>query len=272
VVYAWVLKGSKIEQQAVLEKNIGKKAKRSMAALFKSVLTNKPLLAAFIFMSVFQMIIFTQSLSASYLFRYYFQDFGKLSLYNSVRSLSIAGGTVLAIFWRKIFKDTKISILTADIGFILTLIATYAILPMGPIPFVVLTCVQNLLWGVNACLLLPLFAAAADFGVFKTGIRSDGLSMATYTLALKVGNATSAAFRAAVLATAGYSAALYVDGALPGESVMRTLRDLQSLYPIILAVVAMVVLFIFYPITDKQLTEVQAELARRDAAAKSAAS
>jgi Na+/melibiose symporter-like transporter len=269
VVFAITLKRSKLEQRMVEQRSAlasGRK-KMSMGAIFKNVFTNRALLAIFVFFALYQLFIFSQSMTASYLFRYYYEDFSKVSIYQSVRTLCTAGGTFLGIFWLKVFKDSKRAFLAANIGMIVSIASLIFLIPLGPVVFIGVTFVQNLFCGIIAALLLPLFAAASDYGTFKTGVRADGLNMSAYTLAIKVGIALSATFRASILAVAGYDAALYTDGVKPTEEVFAALRNLQSVYPLVIAIVAMLIVWFLYPINDRKLAEIREGIARRDAAA-----
>lgn len=268
VVFALVLRRSNLEKSLVEQKNAAasKKQKMSTIAIFKSVFTNRALLAMFAFFAIYQLFIFTQSMTASYLFRYYYEDFGKTSIYQSVRTFCTAGGTLLGILWYRAFKDMKRAFISANIGLIATIASLYFLIPYGPMAFIAVTFLQNLFCGIIASLLLPMFAAASDYGTYKTGVRADGLNMSAYTLAIKVGIALSATFRTAILANAGYDATLYVDGAKPAQEVLSALCNLQSLYPLIFAVIALAIVCVLYPISDKKLAEMREEMANRDAA------
>lgn len=244
----------------------GKKRKMSTVAIFKSVFTNRALLAMFAFFAIYQLLVFTQSMTASYLFRYYFESFEKVSIYQSVRTFCTAGGTLLGIFWYRLIKDMKRAFISANVGLIVTIASLYFLIPYGAAAFIAVTFLQNLFCGIIASLLLPMFAAASDYGTYKTGVRADGLNMSAYTLAIKVGIALSATFRTAVLANAGYDAKLYVDGVKPAQEVLNALFNLQSLYPLIFAVAALAIVCLLYPISDKKLAEMRAEMANRDGA------
>ena len=268
ILFAVLLKRSDLEKNMVEQRNAASSGKKKMSviAIFKSVFTNRALLAIFLFFAIYQLFIFTQSMTASYLFRYYYGDFAKVSIYQSVRTLCIAGGTLLGIFWRKIFGDTKRAFIAANIGMIASIASLIFLIPLGPMVFIGVTFVQNLFCGIIAALLLPMFAAASDYGTYKTGVRADGLNMSAYTLAIKVGIALSATFRASILSASGYDATLYTDGNLPTEQVFSALRNMQSIYPLIFAVIALALVIFLYPVTDKKLAEMREEIAKRDAA------
>ncbi|NLZ92588.1 MAG: hypothetical protein GX922_01020, partial [Firmicutes bacterium] len=114
--------------------------------------------------------------------------------------------------------------------------------------------------GTIEAYLMPMFAAAADWHAWKTGERSDGITMAVYGLTVRCATTISTIIRTALLAAAGYDAAAYAQGAAPSEAVLALLRNFQALYPALMGIVAFGVIQVFFPITDKKLAKIHEEI------------
>lgn len=262
------LKNSELEKKISKEKSTTKK-KVTLQVMIKSLITNKPLLVMFLFFVLYQTFMFFQKLSASYFFKYYFDDFAVTGFFASGSTLATVAGTLFGIFWVKFFKDSKRAFLAAGVGVITTLLVmNFVVSSVSAMIYIVFVIIQNFFGGIVVAILLPLFASASDYGALNSGIRTDGLNMSIYTLSIKVGITLSTAIRVALLASAGYNAALYVDGVMPTVEVLNQLKNLQTLYPLILAIICFALVFFFYPLNDKKMSEIRAELNAREVAVK----
>ena len=269
--FALVFKKSSIEKAAIENRNQTKSKKKSSSLLvvLKGVVTNRPLLVMFVFFSVYQVYGFFKSMTATYFFRYYLNDFAAMSYFTPTNTLCLTAGVLLGIFWLKIFKDSKRAMICAGLG----QIAVFAVLTLfldslNAVSYIALSGLANIFNGIAQSFLLPLFAAASDYATLKTGTRADGLNMSVYALAIKVGIALSTIIRVAILASAGYDASAYAQGAVPTAQVLTQLANLQTLYPLILAAGAYLMLTLLYPITDAKLKDIKEQIRLRDEAAK----
>ena len=114
--------------------------------------------------------------------------------------------------------------------------------------------------GTIEAYLMPMFAACSDWQAWKTGERADGLTMATFNLTVNCGITFSTILRTALLAWAGYNAAAYTEGAVPSAGVLNVFINFQTLYPLIMGIVAFGIIQLFYEITDKKLAIIQKEI------------
>jgi len=266
VAFGLTLKNSELEKNILREK-AGAKRKVTLLVMLRSLATNGPLLVIFCFFAIYQIFMFMQLQSAPYFFKYFYKDFSVMSLFSSGRTLATAIGTFTGIFWVKLLRDSKRAFIAAGMCVIVTILAmSLVVSTVSPKVFVILVIIQNFFCGVVGAILLPLFAAASDYGTLKSGVRTDGLNMSTYNLAIKVGITLSTTVRTAILASVGYNAKLYAAGTLPTAEVLNQLKNLQTLYPLILSVLCFALVFFFYPITDARLREIRAELKARETA------
>ncbi len=112
--------------------------------------------------------------------------------------------------------------------------------------------------GLVNTLMWSLEADTVDYGEWKTGARTEGTTYAVFSFVRKIGQALGGAAAAYTIALAGYAGGARVqsDGALWG------IRAAAGLVPAACTVIA-VVIMIGYPLTEKRLREITAEVVRR---------
>lgn len=264
LVFAVVLKGSSIEKDAIAEKNIGaskKKPKVPLSVVLKGLITNRALLVMFLFLTIHKMYYFFQVMSATYFFKYVAQDFSYMGTFMLAFNLCAILGAVFGVVWVKIFKDSKKAFVAGGIAhIIILLIATLIFKHLSTAMFVVIISVASFFGGVIEAYLMPMFAAAADYGTWRTGEKADGLNMSIYSVSIRVGMTFSVMIRTTLLAAAGYNAAKYADGALPSAEVIKTLINLQTVLPLTLAIVCFGLVAFFYPLNDNKLAKIRTEI------------
>ena len=204
--FAFTLKGSYVERNAMKKAKASKKGV-SMAVMFKSVFANRPLLGMFLFMGLHKSYYFIYTGCAVYMFKYIFNDFSKMSIFMTLFNLTAIFGVTLGPVWKKIFKETKrcfVMCMIAHVAILVVIALTFKTLPL--MGFMVLFGLSSLFMGMLENYVLPMFAAAADYGAWKTGERTDGLTMSIYSLTIKTGTLISTTLRTAVLVAAGLDA------------------------------------------------------------------
>ncbi|NLZ93520.1 MAG: hypothetical protein GX922_05845 [Firmicutes bacterium] len=270
LAFALFLRTSDVEKQAIAERNVPKQARKKvpLTAVIKGVVTNGPLLVMFLFFFLHKLYdLGFQTLTASFFFKYYVGDMAALGTFFTFRTMSQAIGVALGIAWLKIFKDSKRAFVAAGILHVIVLvISVFVVGKVSTIVFILTMSASQIFVGLMEAYTLPFFAAASDYATLKTGVRTDGLNMSVYGLALRVSTTVATVVRVSILAAVGYNAALYVDGVGPSQAVLNQFAYFQTLYPLILAAVAVALVAFFYPITDKKLQEIKDELNRREQA------
>ncbi|KPU44279.1 putative symporter YjmB [Oxobacter pfennigii] len=262
--YAFILKGSSIEKEAIAAKydaNTKKKPQIPLSAMLKGIVTNKALLSMFLFLSIHKIYYFFQILTASYFFKYVTQDFSSMGTFMLSFNLCAVVGAVFGVVWVKIFKDSKKAFVAGGVVHIIILgYMTLFYKGMSTGVFIIVAGAASFFAGVIEAYLMPMFAAASDWGMWKTGVRSDGISMAVFSLCITVATFFSTLIRTALLAAAGYDGAAYAQGAMPNEAVLNVIGNFQTLYPFILGIVAFGIVLFFYPMDDKKLAKIKEEI------------
>jgi GPH family glycoside/pentoside/hexuronide:cation symporter len=115
----------------------------------------------------------------------------------------------------------------------------------------------NFAFGPTAALVWAMYTDAADFGEWKTGRRATGLVMSACTMAQKFGYTFGGALGLAVLSYVGYRA--------NAEQTPQALEGIKGMVSWISAIPCAVgfVLILFYPLTEKQLKSIEADLSAR---------
>jgi GPH family glycoside/pentoside/hexuronide:cation symporter len=110
-------------------------------------------------------------------------------------------------------------------------------------------------------LMWAMYADTADYGEWKTGRRTTALVFSASTMSQKFGWALAAFLAFQLLQFVGFQA-----NVVPTDAVKGSLVRLMSLYPAVLGVVS-ILIFLFYPLTEKRMAEINADLkARREKA------
>ncbi len=122
----------------------------------------------------------------------------------------------------------------------------------------VLICVAT---GVTFPLLWSMFADIADYSELKYGSASTGLIFSSSSMAQKFGGAFGSALILWVLAAFNYDTSEF---AVQGTTAITGLKAMMSYIPSIGAVLATIIM-LFYPLTDKKMKEISAELAAKRA-------
>jgi glucuronide carrier protein len=107
-------------------------------------------------------------------------------------------------------------------------------------------------------LVWALEADTVEYGEWKTGVRTEGITYALFSFTRKTGQAMGGALAAYALAWGGYAAG----AAVQSEHAIWGIRAATGLIPAAAAVLAIIVM-IMYPLTDKHHARIVAEIEER---------
>jgi len=181
---------------------------------------------------------------------------GLVSWFNTVgQGASVLGVFVVSVIARHVSKR-RLFVALFSVAIFCT--ASYYFLRPGQLAAIfMLEIFGSLTAAPLPVLLWAMYADAADYGEWKTGRRTTGLVFAASTMSQKIGWALGAFFALKLLALVGFSA-----NSVPSIEVQARLVQLMSVIPASLGVLA-IVLFLFYPLTDAKVAEINAELSER---------
>lgn len=256
--YALCLKGSYVERNA-MRKAKGVKKSMPLLVMLKNVVTNRPLLGMFLFMGLHKSYYFIYTGCAVYMFKYVFNDPSKMSIFMTLFNLTAIVGVTLGPIWKKIFKETKrcfVACMLAHVAVLLVIALTFKSLPL--MGFMILFAISSLFMGMLENYVLPMFAAASDYGAWKSGERADGLTMSIYSLTIKTGTLVSTTIRTAVLVAAGLDA--ITAGGPVTDYFVNSLSTFWTMGPVVLSLLSLAALVFIFNLNDERIRLINEDL------------
>ncbi len=191
---------------------------------------------------------------------YNFTLTGLLSAFNTVGQAASVIGVLLTSVIATRFAKRPMFIVFFAISILCA--ASYYFLPPGALAAIfVIEAVGNLAGAPLPVLLWAMYADTADYGEWKSGRRTTALVFSASLMSQKIGWALSAFFALHLLSFAGFQANI-----IPTTEVKDSIVQLMSFIPAALGIVS-IVIFCFYPLTDKRVVEINEELKARRLAA-----
>lgn len=183
-----------------------------------------------------------------------------LSTFNTLgQAASVAGVFVVSLVASRFpKKGLFISLFLAQI---LTTAAYIALEPGQLGAIFLLEIVGSFLGAPLPVLMWAMYADTADYGEWKSGRRTTALVFSASTMSQKFGWALAAFIAFQLLQFVGFQA-----NVLPSDAVKGSLVRLMSIYPAALGLLS-IVIFLFYPLTEKRMAGIDADLRARRASA-----
>ena len=185
---------------------------------------------------------------------------GLVSTFNTLgQAASVAGVVLLSLIASKFPK--KGLFITLFVLQILTT-ASYLFLQPGQLGAIfILEILGSFLGAPLPVLMWAMYADTADFGEWKSGRRTTALVFSASTMSQKFGWALAAFIAFQLLQYVGF-----VANQIPSEAVKGSLVRLMSIYPAALGLLS-IVIFLFYPLNEKRVAQINEELKQRRAGA-----
>lgn len=188
-------------------------------------------------------------------------NFALMSLLMTLPSIGSILGNIMAPFLIKVMgKHGKRNVLIASLaGKGLALLWIF-FTPFDNIPMIIAAHVVFAIAGFGFPSTLSMVTDAVDYQDLRTNVRSDGVAYAFYGLATKIGNAVGSAVGVMLMAAFGY-----VSGAEITASAQNGINMATNLVPGILFIVAALIPWLFWKMTDKEADEIRKKIAVRNA-------
>ena len=257
------LRNSYVERNAVAssrDETGAKKENIPFSLVIKTVFTNKALLSMFSFMATHKTYFFLYVTTAVYLFTYVYNgNFAGLGLFFMVFNLSAVVGVLFGPIWRKIFKETKLAFVACGVAHLVFLVVIAIMFKnISANVYIILIAGASFFAGMLETFILPMFAASADFGAWKSGSRLDGITMSVYGLSIITGYMLATVIRTWIMQSVNYDAV--IQGAAPTQEVLNALSSMHSIIPLILGVLCIAIIYFFFPLNDKKLAIINKDL------------
>ncbi len=186
-----------------------------------------------------------------------------VSAFNTVGGISsLVGALVVGWFATRVGKKPAFLIL-----FVVAVVSTAAFYYLRPDQIgwmFAFQIVGSLTGGPLSVILWAMYADTADYGEWKNRSRSTGLVFSASTMTQKAGWAVGGFLAGMMLSAAGY-----VPDRAQNPEVLHNIALLMSYIPAAVGVVSMAII-LFYPLNERRVHEIEAELRARRVAAPAA--
>jgi GPH family glycoside/pentoside/hexuronide:cation symporter len=118
--------------------------------------------------------------------------------------------------------------------------------------------IGSLAGGPISALLWIMYADTADYSEWKTGRRATGLVFSASIMSNKLGWAFGSMIAAFILAKTGF-----VANVVQNINVLNGLKEMMSVIPVAVGVVALVILMFFYKLDEETMAKIKADLDER---------
>lgn len=185
-----------------------------------------------------------------------FWIFDKTAVFLSLGMFAFIAGVGITQYLNRYIDKRNLLVLVNVLGIILAIPLFF----IGADQYwllVALNCLMQFVAGPGPALVFAMYADCADYGEYKSGRRTTGLIYSAGGFAGKFGLAIGAGLSGFILAGFGF-----VANVEQTETSMFGIRIMYIVYPAILLLLGTAALY-FYRLTDKQMVEIEAELASR---------
>jgi GPH family glycoside/pentoside/hexuronide:cation symporter len=231
---------------------------------FKAMLANAPWLTLF-FAAIFTLMnVAVRNGAIMYYFKYYVGDdgtpifliFDKTAVFMSLGLFAMIAGIACTKALASRFDKRRLLIVLSLLNAV-TMAAFFIIPPDQYWLMVAVNMIGTLVIGPTPALVWAMYADTADYGEWKSGRRTTGLVFSALQFAQKLGLAVGAGLSGFILSLFGF-----VANQAQSEMSLNGIRLMFSIFPAALALAGVVAIF-FYPLRDKQVKEIEAELNER---------
>ncbi|MBF7097274.1 MFS transporter [Alkalibacter mobilis] len=242
--------------QTGVQKVGGVTEKPPISEMLKQIVVNPPLIGLMLVelgRYLGRFIIFGM---AFYYFKYIINDVPGLALFMTGLTIAQIVAAAVAAPIAKKFGE-KYTYITAMAILVVGLLVVWA-MPLSAGTFKMVMFIAYLGYGLPDSLNVAMYSATVDYGEWKTGKNIRGFVMSLISFPIKAAVFVRSIIIAAVLASVGYVA----DMAATPE-LITGIKNGFALYPAIIMIIGMTLMFGMYSLTPKRLREIQNELKQR---------
>ncbi|WP_078412538.1 glycoside-pentoside-hexuronide (GPH):cation symporter [Priestia abyssalis] len=233
-----------------------KKEKVPLSQLFKSLLSNRPLIV--LCLAALFMIAATNLRTAVQLYylEYNLNNASLMALLTFLSiGLAILGSYFIPVFVKRIGKKN-----TFMLGLVIGIMADIInfIMPTSVTSFLIIYSIGSFALAFALGLPWVMIADAVDYHEWKSGERTEGVVYSSYSFFRKLAQALAGFIPGIALGLIGY-----IPNVQQSAETLLGLKGLMFLAPAILNIIGLVVLFFFYNLTDDLYSKIVAELKER---------
>jgi len=223
----------------------------------KDLTQNSPWKVLFVLALIIMMTISLRGSTGTFYFKYYVERPDLIGSFAMAYMIALAIGAASTPLLTKFIDKRRLLMSLMTIVAILSLL--FYFVPSDNVPLMfVLQILIGLALGPKSPLVFSMYADTADFSQWRTGRRATAMIFSAAAFAQKLGGALAGAMIGWLLASMGYVANQVQTGTSQEGIVL-----LMTVIPAIFAALAVPLIY-FYPLDDKQLTKIQADLLKTD--------
>lgn len=239
------------------EAQAGKPAeKMSVGEMLKQIVVNPPLMGLMLVelgRYLGRFVIFGM---AFYYFKYVINDLPGLALFMTGLTIVNFFAAMIASPIAKRLGEKNTYMIALSLLIIGLLIVWF--MPLEATAFKIIMFVAYIGYGLPDSLGVAMYSATVDYGDWKTGKNARGFIMSLISMPIKVSIFVRSVIISAVLASVGYVADMAVT-----PELIQGIKNGFALYPAIIMIIGMVMMFGLYTLTPKRMEEINKELAER---------
>jgi GPH family glycoside/pentoside/hexuronide:cation symporter len=255
------------------------KEKTNVGRDLEDIIQNAPWISLFIVTILFILFVCIRMNVTTHYFKYYVGEqevslFGTThkygfevlaSAFNTVGQVLSLIGVALVPFFARFLGRKKAAIVL----FVTALVCTgsfYFFKPENLMLIFIFQAIGSLAGGPISALLWIMYADTADYSEWKTGRRATGLVFSASIMSNKLGWAFGSMIAAFILDKTGF-----VANVVQNINVLNGLKEMMSVIPVAVGVVALVILMFFYKLDEGTMAKIKAELDERRKASEAGA-
>ena len=235
------------------------KTKMSAGEICKTIFKNPPLIVLLILETVKFTAYMVFISSFAYYFQYILKDFSLITLTTTIASLASIAASALAPAIIKLIGRKPSAVVALAMYTVGCLVPRF--LPPNAIVFLVAFCVIYFGMSLQTCAGVLMFSDSATYYENKSGKNATGFIMGLYTFPVQLGLALSTGILNWGLAGIGYTGQAELTAA---QTV--GMQNIILLVPGLMFLASMI-LTLIYPLTEKKMKQIEAELKEKRAQA-----
>ena len=193
---------------------------------------------------------------AFYYFKYVINDLPGLALFMTGLTIVNFFAAMIASPIAKRLGEKNTYMIALSLLIIGLLIVWF--MPLEATAFKIIMFAAYIGYGLPDSLGVAMYSATVDYGDWKTGKNARGFIMSLISMPIKVSIFVRSVIISAVLASVGYVADMAVT-----PELIQGIKNGFALYPAIIMIIGMVMMFGLYTLTPKRMEEINKELAER---------
>lgn len=192
---------------------------------------------------------------AAYYYSYVVGDKSMLTVYLSLSTFLMIGGSFITPYVTRLIKGSKQAYIFGFAIYAVCLGAAY-FLGQNAVSFTVLLCIAYVGYSIAHATEMTVYSSVIDYTLWKNGKDLKPFMMSLFQLVPKIGTTIGSVVMGYGLVAIGFDAGNVTPQAVSG------LRLLFSGLPGII-MIAGIIIFLFFPLTDSKVRQMQADIAAR---------